>query len=746
MQRPLHLFLLVLLGIGVFPVQAQIAFGGRPYGPIGAKLGWGAPATLELPPIDVPALMAEDAERAASGLKGPDRFGYVHDVRAALEDRGTWTQLPNGDRTWRLVVHCPGAIGIGLAFDTYVVPDGARLFVYNDMGEVRGGFTAASNPGFQALGVAPIPGDRITIEYDEPAAVAGQGVIELTQVTHAYRDPFGLLKNFGDSGPCNVNTICPEGDDWRKEIRSVALMILNGGTCSGSLLNNCAQDSTPYFLSANHCVGSGNPATWVYRFLWESPDCTPTAQGPTNFTVSGSTLLVNNSGSDVALLELSSRPPQNFQPYYAGWDKSGATPQTETCIHHPSGDIKKISHNYDPAGQINIDVGNGPADCWHIPAWDVGTTEPGSSGSGLWNENHHIIGQLYGGQASCSNNVNDYFGRFDVSWPLLEPYLGQCGDTLPGLDPFNTNNPQSFDAAVTAIFDLSEYICDEGEIEPYITLKNNGLTTLTSIEVDYDIDGGPVATVTWNGSLASGLTANFDLPAIPITNGHHTLNVRCHDPNGTNDQNTANDARSKEFWAAFPAQTITLMLQTDEYGSETDWELTDDLGNMLYAGGPYVDHAGGSAIEVDFCLGDGCYIFTINDFAQDGICCDYGDGHYTISDSTGMVLVNSNGIFTDQESYTFCLVGTSIHGPTDAYDVQVFPNPSSGTITARYPAPGADGRLRVTDLSGRTLYAGELAKGSRECVLDLGRWNSGIYLVEVAGEAGRSVTKLALHR
>ena len=192
MQRPLHLFLLVLLGIGVFPVQAQIAFGGRPYGPIGAKLGWGAPATLELPPIDVPALMAEDAERAASGLKGPDRFGYVHDVRAALEDRGTWTQLPNGDRTWRLVVHCPGAIGIGLAFDTYVVPDGARLFVYNDMGEVRGGFTAASNPGFQALGVAPIPGDRITIEYDEPAAVA---VVEgeLWVAYEAERLPLGRI-------------------------------------------------------------------------------------------------------------------------------------------------------------------------------------------------------------------------------------------------------------------------------------------------------------------------------------------------------------------------------------------------------------------------------------------------------------------------------------------------------------------------------------------------------------------------
>ncbi|MCB9169025.1 MAG: T9SS type A sorting domain-containing protein [Flavobacteriales bacterium] len=746
MQRSVLSSALFLLCSWMFQAHAQVSFGGRPYGPLAAKLGWSPPPTLELPAIDVQALRAEDAQRAASGLKGPARFGYSHQVLASLANAGTWDQLPNGDRVWRLEVHCPDAIGIGLAFDTYVIPDGARVFVYNEPGAVRGAFTAASNPGYQALGMAPMVGDRITIEYDEPAAVAGEGALSLTEVTHAYRDPFGLLKDFGDSGPCNVNTICPDGDDWRPEIRSVARLILGGGYCTGTLLNDCAQDSTPYLLTANHCVGSGNPATWVFQFLWESPDCTPTAQGPMNYTITGSTLLVNSGGSDVALLELSSRPPQSFNPYYAGWDKSGAAPQSETCIHHPSGDIKKISHNFDPADPQNIDVGNGPADCWHIPAWDVGTTEPGSSGSGLWNEQHHIIGQLYGGQASCANNVNDYFGRFDVSWPLLEPFLGQCGDTLPGLDPFNFNVPVSYDAGVTAIFDLPQYTCDDSLIHPYVTLKNDGITTLTSIDVDYDLDGGAISMVTWTGSLDSGMTANFYLPPIVVTNGHHTLHVTCHDPNGVNDQNASNDTYSQEFWVAFPAQTVTLHLQTDDYGSESDWELEDDLGNLLYSGGPYTDHVGGNLIDADFCLGDGCYTFTIRDFAQDGICCDYGNGHYTITDSTGMVLVNSDGTFTNEESYTFCLIGTSVHERSTTDGIRVHPNPSTGVFSVRFPDPGNKAHLDVLDLSGRTLLSRNLANGSRECEVDMQDFAAGTYLVEVAGTQGISVTKLELRR
>ena len=89
----------------------------------------------------------------------------------------------------------------------------------------------------------------------------------------------------------------------------------------------------------------------------------------------------------------------------------------------------------------------GGAQCWKIAAWDDGTTEGGSSGSGLWDQNGLLVGQLYGGQASCSFNVNDYYGKFNVSFPLLQQWLGDCGTTLPGLDPATVSVPELDEAA-----------------------------------------------------------------------------------------------------------------------------------------------------------------------------------------------------------------------------------------------------------------------------------------------------------
>lgn len=404
---------------------AQISFGGEPYG-LGRAYLPAAPLHV-MPAVDAAALMAEDAQRAEQGIKGPFRFGFNHHPDITSTSNGIWTTLPNGDAVWRVAIECPGAFSINFEFNDYIVPDGGQVFVYNDLGETLGAFTAESNPGHTILGVTQLPGDRITIEYVEPAAVRGEGFLRIGQVTHAYRDLFRSMKGLGDSGSCNNNVICPVGDPWRDQIRSVAMITVGGsGICTGQLINNCNNDGTPYFLTANHCLGGNN--SWVFRFNWNSPTCASTTNGPTNQTVSGSSLRANNAASDVALLQLNSVPPASYNVFYTGWDKSGTAPTASTAIHHPSGDIKKISFDDDAATQASW----GGAACWRIANWEDGTTEGGSSGSGLWNQNGLLIGQLFGGQASCSNNVNDYYGRFSTSYPFLQTWLGNCGNTLQG--------------------------------------------------------------------------------------------------------------------------------------------------------------------------------------------------------------------------------------------------------------------------------------------------------------------------
>ncbi|MBK8338544.1 MAG: trypsin-like peptidase domain-containing protein [Flavobacteriales bacterium] len=386
-----------------------------------------------MPPVDVPALMAQDEARIATGIKGPWRFGFDHATDMSMENSGVWSLLPNGDRVWQLGIECPGAYSINFEFHTYQVPEGAHVFVYNTAAEFFGPYTAATNGGHPSMGVGQLAGDRITIEYYEPAALAGMGALRIGQVTHAYRDVLGVTKGFNDSGACNNNVICPEGDPWRDQIRSVAMITAGGGLCTGQLINNCAQDSTPYFLTANHCV-SGSVSNWVFRFRWESPNCSPSQNASTNKNVNGSTLLVTNAGSDVALLELNARPQTGWNTYYTGWDKSTTAATSVTAIHHPAGDIKKISFEEQPVTSQNY----GGAQCWRVAAWDDGTTEGGSSGSGLWNQNGLLVGQLFGGQANCTTNINDYYGKFNVSYPFLEQWLGNCGNTLGGLDYIST--------------------------------------------------------------------------------------------------------------------------------------------------------------------------------------------------------------------------------------------------------------------------------------------------------------------
>ena len=178
------------------------------------------------------------------------------------------------------------------------------------------------------------------------------------------------------------------------------------------MINNTANDGTPYFLTANHCLG--NPGNWVFYFNHESATCNGTT-GPTNQSVSGATTLVSNGSSDFALLELSSVPPASFNVQYAGFDASGNTPESAVGIHHPGGDIKKICFEEDSPYATNA----AGAAVWYINEWEDGVTEPGSSGSPLLTTTTELLAsftvelQLV---TEVNNGQHDYYGRLDVSW------------------------------------------------------------------------------------------------------------------------------------------------------------------------------------------------------------------------------------------------------------------------------------------------------------------------------------------
>ena len=416
---------------------AQISEGGQPvsvFRTLSADI-----QTVQMPEVDVAALLAEDEIEQGKGI--PYRFGTPFEVDYNLENSGTWDELNDGGAVWRLRIATHNAFSINLIYREFALPAGAKLFIYNeDRSHVIGAFTSQNNKEHGQFATAPVGGDVCILEYYEPAAVRGQGVIEIQRIVYAYKNVFRAEvidygRDFGESGFCNINVNCPEGADWQDDKRAVALITTGGGfrLCSGVMINNVREDLTPYFLTANHCLGG--EATWVFIFQYESPTC-DNVDGPTWMSVSGSTLLASMSFSDFGLLELSEAPPDSYNVYYSGWSAIDTSADSCVAIHHPSGDIKKISFNYDKLTSTSyLGESAGDGSHWRVDNWEDGTTEPGSSGSPIYDYAHRIVGQLHGGYASCTSITSDWYGKISISWANGSSASSRLKDWL---DPDNT--------------------------------------------------------------------------------------------------------------------------------------------------------------------------------------------------------------------------------------------------------------------------------------------------------------------
>ena len=135
---------------------------------------------------------------------------------------------------------------------------------------VLGAFTDLNHKPHGGFSTAPVIGDKIILEYNEPENVQFRGDISIATVAHDYRNIFfNELRGYGDSGSCNNNVACNEANDWQDEVRSVAMILTSGGSriCTGSLVNNGSQDLAPYFLTANHCLGGNN--SWIFMGFFE---------------------------------------------------------------------------------------------------------------------------------------------------------------------------------------------------------------------------------------------------------------------------------------------------------------------------------------------------------------------------------------------------------------------------------------------------------------------------------------------
>ena len=385
------------------------------------------------------SLFKQDEKREIAGQAPAFAVPTKTSITPATD--GIWERVDIDTQRWTLRVSCENALSMNVGFGRYNMPSSGSMKISDATRDFRiRSFTADDNKAHGQLWTPVVPGNEAIIEIvvDNDQKVFVVKGIELTSINSGYRwvqDASGR----GSSESCNIDVVCSEGDSWWDEIPSVGVYTLNGYlTCTGVMMNNTAQDQTPYFLTANHCgVTSSSDSSIVvywnhqnsYCRVPGSNDSGGNGNGTFNQFTSGSTMRATRSYSDFTLTELSSNPNAAYGVTYSGWSRASSA-SLGSGIHHPEAAEKRISFP---------DTVQASGEYWDVN-WGEGRTAPGSSGSPLYDGNHRVVGQLCCGSSYCPNDLNDYYGRsLNLSWSggsssSLSSWLDPAGTGAQAID------------------------------------------------------------------------------------------------------------------------------------------------------------------------------------------------------------------------------------------------------------------------------------------------------------------------
>jgi hypothetical protein len=361
---------------------------------------------IKLPGVDRDKLISiEEQERLITGKKSL-RFGKIIPVSLGTDNSGVFQSF-DGLQVWRIGLWSPDARGLGLIFDRFDLDDGEKVFIYSPgKMQVLGAFTRGNMNKNKTLAVRPLTNDSIIIEFQ--FNINRKDALHIGSVVYDYLGIYSTIgakdEWYNASGSCNVDINCTEGQDWQSEKNAVCREFIYKSDhgyselCTGVLLSNTSETDVPYLLTSNHCIENNSHAeNTLFVFQYESPYC----EGPDGFvikSISGSDLKATSGNLDFTLVELDKIPPITYNPMtgYSDFDDNAF---------------------------------------WNILQWDIGTTEAGSSGAPLFDQDHRVIGILSGGDAHCGNSVNDYYLRLTNAW---DDYSSSVEQLKFWLDPENT--------------------------------------------------------------------------------------------------------------------------------------------------------------------------------------------------------------------------------------------------------------------------------------------------------------------
>lgn len=403
-------------------------------------------------PWTAPAVGAKKNAASETGDRSKlFQVGYPRDIPASLRSLPltslVWQTLADGSQVARVEILAPDAAAFRIGYRVDGPAAGLQVrFAGIGRDEV---YAAPVTPAENAWSPV-LEGDTATLELRVlPGVDASRWAVTLDQLSHFVLAPASMgqkdIAHIGKAGACNIDVACVTNPssallDAAKAVAKMVYTDRNGRSilCTGTLLNSTS--GANYFYSAAHCISTQAEAGTVNTYwFFDAIACGSLAIPPYQLVVGGANLLVTDLTLDVTLMQLRQSPP--IGAVRAAWDATVIPTDTSLVgLHHPEGDLKMYSQGsmqgYVKGPQAYPESGPRTQfgkDSFISVKWVHGTTERGSSGSGVFTYNpscgggvacYELRGGLEGGEASCATPTGaDRYSRMDLLFTKLAPFL-----------------------------------------------------------------------------------------------------------------------------------------------------------------------------------------------------------------------------------------------------------------------------------------------------------------------------------
>lgn len=589
--------------------------------------------------------------------------------------------------------------------------------------------------------------------------------------------------------------ICYNGTDMYTKGKAVCRLLIGGSSlCTGWLLG-----CDGHLMTNNHCVGSASAAANTdFMFNYQYTNCNGTGNSSSDVVASSASFIKTSSSLDYTLLKLPTNPTNT----YGYLSLSSVAPVVGDRIYivgHPGGRRKEITVKTDQGGDAN-----GNAQVNQITGTGLryyADTEGGSSGSPVLSYNSNLVVGIHN-TGGCTNGSS---GRSDQLISHIGSDMPNCGvdngggtpppnpscastvSSFPynqgfentfgswsqstsdnfnwslrsGGTPSSNTGPSAASSGTYYAYMESSYpnysnktailnspCLDLSNVNnPSLTFKYHmyGSTNMGNLKLEASTDG-----TTWNSIWSkagnqgnSWKTATVDLSAYASATA---LRLRFNGTTGTTWQgDMAIDALSiTSGGGSGPCVNVTQTFVFDNYPEETSWNIKNSAGSIVASGGTYGSQPDGSTLAINACLDPGCYTLTVNDSYGDGICCAYGNGSYTLTNTATGATLASGGSFTSTDVKNFCVGSESESSSIDATtstDIGTFlnvaPNPFSDYLEVSTNIENVT-QYTVHNLQGQRIQSGTIDNKT----IHLESLDAGVYFISFVTDKKQIVRKI----